>query len=323
MSDLGYVDIRPILARLADLDRDLVLVGGQAVNFWAFVYEGRVPALAQAGPFASRDVDFCGDRRTVRECAQRLGGRARVSTLDDATPNSGTVVFVDSAGVQRSLDILSAPFGLAASEVRDTAIAVDILDDAGKTTGVRFRVMHPVLSMESRVHNVRVSDLAPWPGFSAKEGRPLHGSRLRTERACRKSIRRRGGFRRHRGSRVTRRMDWPPIGPTRKRPDADDFLQGLAGASDLSAPKATVGRIGESGPRVSRPRRAASSASLLTALRALWPMFSKLIPRNRFPLKRGRSLFSASPIHSRRSPNMGANLIAGRSIRAALEGADR
>ena len=154
MSDLGYVEIRPILAKLADLDRDLVLVGGQAVNFWAFVYEGRVPALAQAGPFASRDVDFCGDRRTVRLCAQRLGGRARVSTLDDATPNSGTVVFVDSAGVRRSLDILSAPFGLSASEVRDTAIAVDILDDAGKSTGVRFHVMHPVLSMESRVHNV-------------------------------------------------------------------------------------------------------------------------------------------------------------------------
>ena len=31
MSDLGYVDIRPILAKLSDLDRDLVLVGGQAV----------------------------------------------------------------------------------------------------------------------------------------------------------------------------------------------------------------------------------------------------------------------------------------------------
>ncbi len=154
MSDLGYVDIRPVLARLADLDRDLVLVGGQAVNFWAFVYEARVPALARAGPFASRDVDFCGDRRTVRVCAQRLGGRAYVSTLDDATPNSGTVVFVDSAGVERSLDILSAPFGLGASEVRATAIAVDILDDIGKTTGVRFHVMHPVLCMESRVHNV-------------------------------------------------------------------------------------------------------------------------------------------------------------------------
>ena len=98
MSELGYVDIRPILAKLADLDRSFVLVGGQAVNFWAYVYEGRVPALARAGPFTSRDVDFCGDRRTVRQCAQRLGGRARLSTLDDATPNSGTVVFVDPTG---------------------------------------------------------------------------------------------------------------------------------------------------------------------------------------------------------------------------------
>ncbi len=154
MSEFGYLAIRPILARLADLDRDLVLVGGQAVNFWAFVYEPRVPALAQAGPFTSRDIDFCGDERAVRLCARRLGGRARVATLDDATPNSGTVVFADSDGVRHSLDVLFAPFGLSASEVHDSAIAVDILDDSGVVTGVRFHVMHPVLSMESRVHNV-------------------------------------------------------------------------------------------------------------------------------------------------------------------------
>jgi hypothetical protein len=39
VSDLGYLDIRPILARLADLDRELVLVGGQAVNFWVWWLE--------------------------------------------------------------------------------------------------------------------------------------------------------------------------------------------------------------------------------------------------------------------------------------------
>jgi hypothetical protein len=154
VSELGYVAIRPILAKVADLDRDLVLVGGQAVNFWASVYEHKVPALEQAGPFTSRDIDFCGDERAVRRCAERLGGHARVATLDDATPNSGTVVFADDGGVRRSLDVLFAPFGLSASEVHDSAIAVDILDDAGAATGVRFHVMHPVLSMESRVHNV-------------------------------------------------------------------------------------------------------------------------------------------------------------------------
>ena len=52
------------------------------------VYEGRVPALARA-PFPSRDVDFCGHRRSVRQCAQRLGGRARLDP-GRGNPQSGT-----------------------------------------------------------------------------------------------------------------------------------------------------------------------------------------------------------------------------------------
>jgi hypothetical protein len=153
-TDLAFVDVRSIIAKLADLERDLVLVGGQAVNFWASFYERRVPELAREAPFTSKDIDFCGDQRAVRVCAQRLGGTARVATFDDATPNSGTVVFVDAAGITRTLDMLSAPFGLDAAEVHATALPAEILDDAGVSTGVSFYVMHPVLCMESRVHNV-------------------------------------------------------------------------------------------------------------------------------------------------------------------------
>ncbi len=154
MSDLAYIDVRPVLAKVADLDRELVLVGGQAVNFWASHYESRVPELAREGPFTSKDIDFCGDREVVRICAARLNGTARLPTLDNATPNSGTVVFVDGAGITRTLDIVAAPFGLDAAEVHATALPIDILDDDNRPTGVRFHVMHPVLSMESRVHNV-------------------------------------------------------------------------------------------------------------------------------------------------------------------------
>jgi hypothetical protein len=56
------------------------------VNFWAHVYEGRVPTVARDAPFTSKDIDFCGDQRSVRICAERLNGRARVATFDDATP---------------------------------------------------------------------------------------------------------------------------------------------------------------------------------------------------------------------------------------------
>ena len=96
----------------------------------------------------------CGDGPAVRRCAERLGGTARVATFDDSTPNSGTVVFVDAAGVRRSLDVVSAPFGLDAAQVRDTAIPIEFEDERGHASGCRFYVLHPVLSMESRVHNV-------------------------------------------------------------------------------------------------------------------------------------------------------------------------
>ena len=154
MTELGYPDIRPVLAKLADLEREIVLMGGQAVNFWASIYEQRVPVLAREGPFASKDIDFCGSLHVVRLCAERLSGTARMATLDDATPNAGTVVFVDGSGVRRTLDVVSAPFGLSAKEVRETALRVEVLDDNGAPTGASFRAMHPVLSMESRVHNV-------------------------------------------------------------------------------------------------------------------------------------------------------------------------
>ena len=95
MSELSFVDVRSVLAKIVDLERDLVLVGGQAVNFWASRYQPRVPELGREAPFTSKDIDFCGDQKAVRICADRLGGTPRLATPDDATPNSGTVVFVD------------------------------------------------------------------------------------------------------------------------------------------------------------------------------------------------------------------------------------
>ncbi len=58
-------------------------------------------------------------------------------TFDDATPNSGTVVFVDGDGATRTLDIISTPFGLDSTEVRDTAVHVELPDDRGASVGRR------------------------------------------------------------------------------------------------------------------------------------------------------------------------------------------
>lgn len=49
---------------------------------------------------------------------------------------------------------VQSPFGLAAHEVFRTSLRIEVLRDDGQSTGNAFRVMHPVLLLESRVHNM-------------------------------------------------------------------------------------------------------------------------------------------------------------------------
>ncbi len=67
------------------------------MNFWAELYAPHVPGFAREAPFTSKDIDFCGDARAVRICAERLGEASRIPTMDDHTPNSGVVTFVDDS----------------------------------------------------------------------------------------------------------------------------------------------------------------------------------------------------------------------------------
>lgn len=151
---LSYRDVEALLRRLGDSVSSIVLIGGQAVNFWAEQYMGRAPELGAHGPYTSKDVDFCGSRASLVECARRLGGRALLPADFDPTPNSGQLLFLDDAGAERVIDFLVQPFGLDAADVLRTSLPIEVLDDAGQPTGARFRVMHPERCLESRVHNV-------------------------------------------------------------------------------------------------------------------------------------------------------------------------
>jgi hypothetical protein len=174
-SPLAFADVKPILVRLERIADSVVVVGGQAVNFWAELYAPRVPAIDREAPFTSKDIDFCGDVRAVRICAERLGGTAKVATMDDHTPSTGIVTFLDDQGVERTIDFLDAPLGLRADAVDKLAIPAEILDAAGKSTGILFRIMHPVQVMESRVHNAMTL-----PGYDS----PAALKQLRLSVAC-------------------------------------------------------------------------------------------------------------------------------------------
>lgn len=147
---LTYEQTSQVLVKLADIGEPIVLVGGQAVNFWANLYENKVPALASGRPYASKDIDFYGSRLAVQQCAKRLGGRARVATFDDmGTPNTGVVLFVDEDKHARQIDFLGGVAGLKKIQT----VSADVLDGNGKPIA-SFEVMDPVMCLLSRAHNV-------------------------------------------------------------------------------------------------------------------------------------------------------------------------
>jgi hypothetical protein len=73
----------------------------------------------------------------------------------------------------RFASILREPFGLKSAEVLAMSIPAVIAGEAG--TELRFRVMHPVLSMESRAHNT---------AFLAKYAGPQGLKQLRASVLC-------------------------------------------------------------------------------------------------------------------------------------------
>jgi hypothetical protein len=149
---LTYEQASRILAKLADLEHPVVLVGGQALNFWASYYEDRVAALAEGAPYTSKDIDFLGSREAVKECARRLGGKAKLTTLDDMnTPNTGIVMFLDDDGNPRQIDFLGSLAGIP--ETYYESIEATIVDERDAPVAT-LRVMDPISCLKGRAHNV-------------------------------------------------------------------------------------------------------------------------------------------------------------------------
>jgi hypothetical protein len=141
---LSHEEATRILAATSGVNA--VLVGGQAVNFWARLLDD--PELADAETLlTSKDIDFEGRPDQARVCAQLLGGQAKLFKPPSLT--SAEVYFRDSDGYPRVIDFLTSPGGVNGREVMDTAVPITIADN-----GAELLVMAPVLCLQSRVYNV-------------------------------------------------------------------------------------------------------------------------------------------------------------------------
>lgn len=153
---LSTAEVERILAALAPIadEHAAVLVGGQAVAFWAR-FLGVLDAIPALAPLLSKDIDFEGTREAARTAAKLLGGSVRIPSSDDHTPNTGVVVFVDADGADRKIDFLRAPLGLRGDDVLKTAVRTVF----GAVAGVGdapLLVMHPERCMESCVYNAQI-----------------------------------------------------------------------------------------------------------------------------------------------------------------------
>jgi hypothetical protein len=125
-----------------------LLVGGQALAFWADHLQVQRPANLISGVTA--DADFIGDAVLARNLGKRLGWQTWIPTLDDSTPKTGKVTHRTKGGGVKQVDFLSGVVGLTTKDLARRAIELEVPDIG------RLRVIHPIDVLDSRIQNLNL-----------------------------------------------------------------------------------------------------------------------------------------------------------------------
>ena len=112
-----------------------VLIGGQAVNYWAERYLAAEPQLKPLQPFTSEDIDFKGGSDDVRRIAGQLGLAAGFPHRMEMTALAGTIPF-QVGGLRSNIEIVRRIPGVSDS--------VDALAVQAEWEGKTIRVLDPI-----------------------------------------------------------------------------------------------------------------------------------------------------------------------------------
>ena len=113
-----------------------VLIGGQAVNYWAERYLGAEPGLKAHLPFTSADIDFCGNRDDVQHIAGQLKLVPAFPPKVAMTALAGTIP-LRIGEEQTNIEIVRSIPGV-------TAPTVDALAIEMEWNGKSVRVLDPI-----------------------------------------------------------------------------------------------------------------------------------------------------------------------------------
>jgi hypothetical protein len=122
-----------------------LLVGGQALAFWADHLQVKRPANLVSGITA--DADFIGDSLLAKKLGKRLGWQTWIPALDDST---GKVTRRLRNGSAKQVDFLSGVAGLTTKDLERRAIEMEIPEIG------RLRVIHPIDVLDSRIQNLHL-----------------------------------------------------------------------------------------------------------------------------------------------------------------------
>lgn len=152
ISDANEVPLAPAeLDRLfSNMQPDMVLVGGQAIAFWLSRY-----GLDTEGMPVSRDGDVLGTLEQARAIARALQAKLVVPRNTALTSLTAQLRLPRSAGKYSNVDFLHMLFTTRGPReslrftkcVRKRSVEIEL------PSGPRFRVMHPLDLLESRMHN--------------------------------------------------------------------------------------------------------------------------------------------------------------------------
>jgi hypothetical protein len=114
----------------------LVLIGGQAVYFWALRYVDTETSLEQSRPFTSSDIDFFGGRTDVLRLAEKLGQPAEFPPAHALTSLAGMIP-LPIGDAKSSVEFVRHVAGVKAGDISKFAVERDL-------NGTKIRVLDPI-----------------------------------------------------------------------------------------------------------------------------------------------------------------------------------
>lgn len=136
----------PLYKELLAAGIDFVIIGGQACNIWALLYEAEELGLRQYKPYTSTDLDLYSRSQTdVSKAAQHLKVEPILGDSGSSAPVMGYVVVeIDEAPIL--IQFLNGAAGITrAGELFKARQTVELTD------GLRLNVMHPVHALQSKL----------------------------------------------------------------------------------------------------------------------------------------------------------------------------